>query len=66
MIKYVDICITQYAINYELKQQKTGYSHILKLVTEREGITVLWNQVVHTDREVLATGRGVGGQPRRT
>jgi hypothetical protein len=26
------------------------YSHIPKLVTEHEGITVLWNQGVQTDR----------------
>jgi hypothetical protein len=30
------------------------YSYIPKLVTENEDITVLWNQGVPTDREVLA------------
>jgi hypothetical protein len=30
------------------------YSHILKAVTEHEGITVLWNQGEQMDREVLA------------
>jgi Holliday junction resolvase len=30
------------------------YSHIPKPVTEREDVTVLWNQGIQTDREVLA------------
>jgi hypothetical protein len=30
------------------------YSHIPKPVTEHENITVLWNQGIQTDREVLA------------
>jgi hypothetical protein len=30
------------------------YSHIPKSVTEHEDITVLWNQGVQMDREVLA------------
>jgi hypothetical protein len=37
-----------------LKQQKTFCSHIPKPVTEHEDITVLWNQGIQTDREVLA------------
>jgi hypothetical protein len=30
------------------------YSHIPKPVTEHEDVTVLWNQGIQTDREVLA------------
>jgi hypothetical protein len=30
------------------------YSHIPEPVTEREDVTVLWNQGIKTDREVLA------------
>jgi hypothetical protein len=30
------------------------YSYILKVVNKHEDITVLWNQGIQTDREVLA------------
>jgi hypothetical protein len=30
------------------------YSHVPKPVTEHENVTVLWNQGIQTDREVLA------------
>jgi hypothetical protein len=30
------------------------YSHIPKPVTEHEDVTVLWNQRIQTDRDVLA------------
>ena len=30
------------------------YTHMLKPVCEEGDVTVLWNQVVHTDREVTA------------
>jgi hypothetical protein len=33
---------------------ESWYSHIPKSVTEHEDITVLWNQGVQTDRDVLA------------
>jgi hypothetical protein len=33
---------------------RNWYSHIPKPVTEHEDITVLWNQGIQTDREVLA------------
>jgi hypothetical protein len=30
------------------------YTHMLKPVYEKREVTVLWNQAVHTDREVTA------------
>jgi hypothetical protein len=33
---------------------KNWYSHIPKPETEHEDVTVLWNQGIQTDREVLA------------
>jgi hypothetical protein len=33
------------------------YSHMPKPVTEHEGITVLWNQGMQMDREVMANRR---------
>jgi hypothetical protein len=37
-----------------IETAENWYSHIPKLVTEHEDITVLWNQGIQTDREVLA------------
>jgi hypothetical protein len=37
-----------------IETAENWYSHIPKPVTEHEDITVLWNQVIQTDREVLA------------
>jgi hypothetical protein len=37
-----------------IETTENRYSHIPKPVTEREDITVLWNQGIQTDREVLA------------
>jgi hypothetical protein len=37
-----------------IETTENWYSHICKLVCEHEDITVLWNQGVQTDREVLA------------
>jgi hypothetical protein len=39
--------------NNNNNNNKIWYSHIPKSVTEHEDITVLWNQGVQTDREVL-------------
>jgi hypothetical protein len=54
MIKSVHIYITQYAKHQALKQQKTGTPTCLSWYVIHEDITVLWNQGVQTDREVLA------------
>jgi hypothetical protein len=35
------------------------YSHMLKSVYEKADATVLWNQAVHTDREVTANRPGI-------
>ena len=53
MIKFVHICTTQYAKPQALKPQKNG-THMPKPVCEEGDVTVLWNQAVHTDREVTA------------
>jgi hypothetical protein len=45
MINSAHIYMTQYARNW--------YIHIHKAVCEHEDITVLWNEGVHTDTEVL-------------
>jgi hypothetical protein len=37
-----------------IETAENWYSHIPKPVTEHEDITVLWNQGIQTDREVLA------------
>jgi hypothetical protein len=37
-----------------IETTENWYSHIRKPVCQHEGITVLWNQGVQTDREVLA------------
>jgi len=37
-----------------IETAENWYSHISKAVCEHEDITVLWNQGVQTDREVLA------------
>jgi hypothetical protein len=45
-----------YSIRKTLGIETTGnwYSHIAKPVCQNEDITVLWNQGIQTDREVLA------------
>jgi hypothetical protein len=52
MIKYAHL---HYSICKKVRIETTEnrYSHIPMLGTEHEGITVLWNQGVKTDREVL-------------
>jgi hypothetical protein len=37
-----------------IETAENWYSHIPKPVTEHEDITILWNQGIQTDREVLA------------
>jgi acyl transferase domain-containing protein len=37
-----------------IETAENWYSHIRKPVTEHEDVTVLWNQGIQTDREVLA------------
>jgi len=60
MIKFVNICTTKYAKPYALKPQINGthththtHTHMLKPVCEDGNVTVLCNQAVHTDREVI-------------
>jgi hypothetical protein len=53
MIKFIHIYITQYAKHLDIKTTENWYSHIPKPVCQHEDITVLWNQGVQTDREVL-------------
>jgi hypothetical protein len=53
MIESVHIYITQYVKHYALKQQKTGTPTYLSRC-QHEDITVLWNQGIQTDRDVLA------------
>jgi hypothetical protein len=65
MIKYVHICITQCARSQELKQQETG-TPTSKSVSEHEDITMLWNQGVQTDREVLANTPDIVVKTKRT
>jgi len=36
------------------KNRQMVHTHTHKPVYEQEGVTVLWNQAVHTDREVTA------------
>ena len=50
MIKFVHIYTTQYAKPWVLKPQ-TNATHT---VCEDRDVTVLWNQAVHTDRDVTA------------
>jgi hypothetical protein len=54
MIKSVHNYITQYAKTLGIETAQNWYSHIPKPVCQHEDITVLWNQGVQTDREVLA------------
>jgi hypothetical protein len=54
MIKSVHIYITQYCKILGTETTENWYSHIPKPVCQHEDITVLWNQGVQTDREVLA------------
>jgi hypothetical protein len=53
MRKSARIFVTQYVRNSEFKCQTTGIFHVPKPVCEHEDITVLCNQGVQTDREVL-------------
>jgi hypothetical protein len=50
MTKSARIYVTRYRGNSELK----WYSHVPKIVSEHEGIIVLWNQGVQAVREILA------------
>jgi hypothetical protein len=43
----------QYEVNKGSKQHKNWYSHITKEGCEHKDITVLWNEGIQTDREVL-------------
>ena len=54
MIKSVHICITQYAKTLGTETADKWYTHMPKPVYEEGDVTVLWNQAVHTDREVIA------------
>jgi hypothetical protein len=45
---------TSALLNMQEIRKENWYSHISKPVTEHEDITVLWNQGIQTDREVLA------------
>ena len=54
MIKSVHICITQYAKTLGTETADKWYTHMPKPVYEEGDVTVLWNQAVHTDREVTA------------
>jgi hypothetical protein len=57
IIGHVKVCTRlHYSICRKLGTETTEswYCHIPKSVIECEGITVLWNQGVQTDREVLA------------
>jgi hypothetical protein len=49
MIKYVHVCITQYAKKSGNETTQNWYSHIFYSVTEQEGARVFWNQGVKTD-----------------
>ena len=58
MIRFVNICNTQYAKPWALKPQTNvththTRSHMPKPVCEDGNVTVLCNQVVHIDREVI-------------
>jgi hypothetical protein len=46
---YITLCKT-----LDIKTTENCYSHITKSVCQNEDITVLWNQGVQTDSEVLA------------
>jgi acyl transferase domain-containing protein len=46
---YYSICKT-----LDIETTENWYAHISKPVCQHEDITVLWNQGVQTDREVLA------------
>jgi hypothetical protein len=56
MIIIIIITIMHYSICKKLATEtaENWYSHIPKPVTEYEDVTVLWNQGIQTDREVLA------------
>jgi hypothetical protein len=54
MIKSAHIYITQYAKHEALKQQKTSTPTYLSRYVNMKILTVLWNQVIQTNREVLA------------
>jgi hypothetical protein len=49
-----------------IETAKNWYSHIPKPVTEHDDITVLWNQGIQTDREVLANRPDIIIKTRRT
>jgi hypothetical protein len=44
---------------FGIETTENWYSHIPKPVSQHEDITVLWNQGVQTDREVLANRPGI-------
>ena len=53
----MQICVIQYAKPLALKRHKwfthtQTHTHTHKPVYEEGDVTVLWNQTVHTDREV--------------
>jgi hypothetical protein len=53
--KVLHIYITQYPRHQALKQQKTGMdTYLSQYLDINIHITVLWNQEVQTEREVLA------------
>jgi hypothetical protein len=60
LLKEIMIMIITIIMHYSIckklgiETSENWYSHILKPVTEHEDVTVLWNQGIQTDREVLA------------
>jgi hypothetical protein len=48
------IIIIMIIINHKASKRQITHKHTPKSVCEREDVTVLWNQEVHTDREVIA------------
>jgi hypothetical protein len=54
VIKSVNIYITQICKTLGIEKTENWYSHIPKSVCQHADITVLWNQGVQTDREILA------------
>jgi hypothetical protein len=54
MIKSVHIYVTSICKTLGIERTENWYSHIPKPVCQHGDITVLWNQGIQTDREVLA------------
>jgi hypothetical protein len=50
MIKFIHICITQYAKPLGIETTGKWYKHMPKPVYEEGDVPVLWKQAVHTEK----------------